>query len=195
MKIAIYGGSFDPPHIGHVAIAKRVSRLVDQVWMMPCYGHMFNKKLRLPKFRLSLCRFAVDDIQSNVVASNFDIENQFSGSTYESLLRLKKAYPQHEFSFVVGQDNADMIEQWKYWIDLIEDFPAIVCQRQQVINEFAWYMKPPHTFVSDWWQSDLSLLSVSSTLIRESLKDGTNYARNHLLPEVYRAAVTSTLYL
>ena len=63
MKIGILGGSFDPPHKGHIIIANRLLKLrqFDQIWLMPCYHHPFNKKLSPSQTRLEMIKFLEND--------------------------------------------------------------------------------------------------------------------------------------
>jgi nicotinate-nucleotide adenylyltransferase len=75
MNIAILGGSFDPPHRGHVIIAKRLLKLTnfDEVWLMPLFSHPFNKNLSHPSKRLEMIMFLES---GNVKVSDIEIRKK-----------------------------------------------------------------------------------------------------------------------
>lgn len=115
MKIALLGGSFDPIHDGHLAIAKTALKKldVDEVWFVVAkdsplkegqrvtFNHRYQmvKNATAPYRRLKAC----------------DIENEREGKSYtiDTLRVLKKRYPMHEFSFMIGDDQAVHFHLWK----------------------------------------------------------------------------------
>lgn len=117
--IALFGGSFNPPHVGHLEIAKRVARRksVDAVWVLPTYRHPFGKKMAPFTDRMSLCRSLFKSIDKVKVK---DWEKKRGGVSYtlDLILFLKKKFPRDQFSWVMGSDDYADREKWK-------DFPAI----------------------------------------------------------------------
>lgn len=188
-KIAIYGGSFDPIHVGHIAVAKEASSYVDEVWMMPCFNHMYDKKMRPAINRLAFARLAIDGL-NKIHVSNFEIKYELTCGTYDTLKLLQQYYPDCEFSLVIGQDNADTIEKWKNSQKLINEFRVIVCSRHEHSTVDKWYLKPPHIYVRD-----LDIPEISSTKIREWLSNGDCLAKAFFpSANVYNAVVASGLY-
>lgn len=128
MNIGILGGSFDPPHKGHVTIANRLLKLkhFDQIWLMPCYQHPFNKKLSSPKKRLEMTKFLEN---TNTKVSDFEIANKSTSYTIETLRSLAKKFPQDKFCWIIGTDQVKDFTKWKEWKKIVDNFKLIVVPR------------------------------------------------------------------
>jgi nicotinate-nucleotide adenylyltransferase len=107
------GGSFNPPHNGHVGIAHYIlSRsLADQVWVIPCADHPYGKKLATYDDRLAMCRLAFRGIPHVTVS---DIESQLPRPSYtvQTIRHLIQDASQ-KFSLIVGSDIAGDLPRWK----------------------------------------------------------------------------------
>ncbi|HSA58183.1 MAG TPA: nicotinate-nicotinamide nucleotide adenylyltransferase [bacterium] len=114
-NIAIFGGTFDPPHAGHYEIARRLARRkgVDQVWIVPVYRHAFGKKSAPFGKRLSACRAFFKGIGPKVKVK--DWERRLGGVSYTvRLLRfLHKRHPDAVFHLAVGSDAYRERRAWK----------------------------------------------------------------------------------
>lgn len=117
--IALFGGSFNPPHIGHLEIAKRVGRRkrVDSVWVLPTYCHPFGKKLAPFTERLEKCRQLFKGIDK-VKVKDWEMKKGGMSYTLDLILFLKKKFPAYQFSWVMGNDDYAERDKWK-------DFSAI----------------------------------------------------------------------
>ena len=186
-KIGILGGAFNPPHNGHLALARLAAKHFDEVWLQPCSNHP-DKYLLDIKQRLAMCQLAVVPYFPKIRASGFEAINRFKGSSYEMLVALRKDEPESKFSFIIGQDNADDIESWRHYDNLISEIPFFVVPRKGCEKkEKTWYMKGHHTHLS--LPEDEAIVEVNSTEIRKQIRsgkeDGThldkmvwNYIRN-----------------
>ena len=58
MKVGIIGGAFNPPTFGHIRMAQVAREYVDEVWLQPCFNHMYGKNMVSPQQRLDMCRLA-----------------------------------------------------------------------------------------------------------------------------------------
>jgi nicotinate (nicotinamide) nucleotide adenylyltransferase len=103
MNITLFGGSFNPPHIGHALIIEEFlsSGLTDELWLLPTYNHAFNKSLAPSNHRLKMCELLIDfltkstDHQSLITGHKLklcpiEIDYKLSGSTFDTLQVLKK---------------------------------------------------------------------------------------------------------
>ena len=119
-SIALFGGSFNPPHIGHYEIARRAARrkTIDEVWIVPVYRHPFGKKMASFADRLRGCRSFFKPLGPKVKVK--DWERRLGGTSYTIRLirHLKKKYPRHKFCLILGADAYRERKEWK-------DFEAI----------------------------------------------------------------------
>ena len=116
-NIALYGGAFDPPHVGHIKLIYALTNasFVDQVWLLPC-GDREDKKLVLPKsVRLKLIRDLFKETPSIKISEDeIDLSRQQGGQihTYDLMGYLMKKYEGKRFHFVVGADVLHTIHTW-----------------------------------------------------------------------------------
>lgn len=190
-SIAVYGGSFDPFHMGHLHIAMQARLFVDKVWIMPCYSHMFNKKMTDALHRVNMCNLSTagsEDIAVNL----FEIQNQISGlGTYEIMKQVRTAFP-NDYSIIIGQDNADTISKWKFSEQLLAEFRFIVFQRDKQPLEDAWYLQRPHWYA---YNVGFSYPHVSSTSIRNAIKVNDSRVTDWVHPDVLTYIKQHKLYI
>ncbi len=149
MRIAILGGSFDPPHNGHVKIAESViSKLkFDQVWLMPCFAHAFGKNLTSAKDRFAMTVLLET---KTIQTSDYEIIKGGISISYETLIDLKELHPHHSFSWIIGSDQIADFPKWEGWQEITHTFGLIIIQRDGKNN----------------------IPNISSTEIREKVKKG-----------------------
>ena len=127
-KIGILGGSFDPIHNGHLAIAESAYRdyNLDEVWLIPA-GHSPNKdeaKMTSAMERAEMVALAIQDIPYFRL-SMYEIEKEGTSFTYLTLSDFKDKYPDTDFYFIMGADSLDYFETWKH--------PEIICEKAVVL--------------------------------------------------------------
>lgn len=127
-KIGIFGGSFDPIHRGHLAIAEAAYREfgLDEVWFIPA-GHSPNKDERgmtSPELRAEMVSLAIEPYPYFKL-SRMEIEASGTSYTYLTLSRLKEQYPENTFYFIMGADSLDYFEDWCH--------PEIICEKAVVL--------------------------------------------------------------
>lgn len=128
--VAVFGGSFDPPHIGHTLVAAYVlaAHPIDRVLVVPCERHPFDKQLAPFAHRLEMCRLAMMDLRRVEVS---DIAGQVGGSgrTLELLEALSAADPEVRWRLVIGSDLMEETSRW-HRFDRIEKLaPPLVVER------------------------------------------------------------------
>lgn len=133
MRIAVFGGTFNPIHNGHVAIARGIieSGLADSVWLMvtPCNPWKQEQSLPDNATRLAMAAAAVRDIPG-IEASDFEFDLLVPQYTASTLKALRKKYPEHEFVLAIGADNWVRFTGWREWEYIIDNFGIIVYPRQ-----------------------------------------------------------------
>jgi nicotinate-nucleotide adenylyltransferase len=198
MKIAVLGGAFNPVTLGHTQVARCVLSAVaglDQVWLMPCYRHMYNKEMVPATHRTAMCRIACSDLEA-VKVSEYEINARIETGTYNVMKSLlsEPGYSRGcEFFLIIGQDNANTFNKWIQY-DLLEKLVSfIVIPRQGIARDPAvdWYLKPPHVYLD----RERPVMEVSSTLVRSLLAENrTEEALKYIHPGVLQYIQRNSLY-
>jgi nicotinate-nucleotide adenylyltransferase len=161
MRIALYGGSFNPPHLGHELTALYVLETadVDELWFIPCFQHAFDKTLEPFEDRLRLCQLAAAALGPRARVS--DIERELGGDsrTLLTLRALQARHPEHGFAVVIGADLAAETASWYGAAELRQAAPFIVVGRAGSAGGGA----------PDGTRSPVEMPNVSSTEIRRAL--------------------------
>lgn len=190
----IFGGSFNPIHMGHTAFAQELvaTGVVDEMWLVvsPRNPLKADDILWDDDLRLRLARVALEDVSGVEVS---DVEFSLPRPSYmvTTLGTLQERYPEREFVLVIGQDNWDCFHSWHRWQEILDNYRVIVIPRNgdgdhvgcdtptalmQVINGKLVPM-PGKT---------VRLIDMSSTWIRSQISENTAYDGQGLHPEVWR---------
>jgi len=157
-RTAIFGGSFNPIHIGHVALAQAVLQQchMDEVWLMvsPQNPLKQGQQLLADDLRLQLARQAVEHI-AGVVASDYEFHLPRPSYTWNTLQHLSHDYPDRQFTLLIGGDNWAHFERWRHWKDILRQYDVVVYPRGQYAGTI-----------------DVPLVNVSSTDIRWRVRQG-----------------------
>lgn len=181
MKIAILGGAFNPPHLGHQLIASQILDFTDadQIWLTPCYQHTFNKNLASVKHRVAMTKTLVNQ---KVKLCLEEIDHKLSGETIELMRLLVQKHPRHEFCFIIGSDNLKHFKKWGQWQKLLLNFPFLVFPRPKFKNDFRQYGLANRQYKLKLISHSLLVTSdISSTNIRKRVKQGLSIT--HLVPQ------------
>ncbi|MDP2306395.1 MAG: nicotinate (nicotinamide) nucleotide adenylyltransferase [Pseudomonadota bacterium] len=173
MRVAIYGGSFNPPHVGHAMVASwiRWTGRADAVWLLPAYHHAFEKVLAPWEARVRMAQALADTLGPWCRVERIEEVLPVPSYTVNTLGVLAARHPQHELQLVVGADVLSQLPQWREVERLLASFPLIVVGRQ------GWPAVEGAPCFPD----------VSSTEIRERVAIGAGFA--HLVPTAVRAIV------
>ena len=131
MRIALYGGSFNPPHVGHLLVTAYVLATadVDEIWLMPAYRHPFGKELAPFVDRVAMCTRLSAIFSHGVSVTSVEAEVPGAGRTVDTLEYLVGRYPQHSFRLVIGSDILDDTPKWKQWDRVQALAPPILVAR------------------------------------------------------------------
>ena len=174
IKVALYGGAFDPITNGHIQTAKFVldtSNEFDEVWILPCFHHMYNKNMAPAEHRLEMCRLA-SETDKRIKVFDYEIKNKFFGETFYLVKRLKEETSLTEiynFSMIIGLDNANTFDSWVNYKELERIMKFVVVPRKGVekIDTVDWYLNPPHIFLN---KEKTGIIEASSTELRKLMK-------------------------
>jgi len=174
MNVGIIGGAFDPVTNGHIELAKFVLLKggFDEIWLMPCYKHMYGKEMASAEHRLEMCNRATKPY-AKITVSSYEIDNKIDLPTYgviSNLLKEKSEFTQHyNFGLVIGLDNANHFEKWVDWERLKDLINFTVVARKGVNRDVAktWYLNGGHSYIAE----DNEIPNTSSSRVRELFKD------------------------
>jgi nicotinate-nucleotide adenylyltransferase len=139
-KIAFYGGSFDPPHNGHLQVAQRLTEVfeLDEFRFVPAFQapHKRSKNITSP-----FCRYAMLALATNTEAkikiSTVELNAPEKPYTFETLGKLKNQLPRAQIFFVMGADSWDEITTWREWETVLTVVNIIVVTRPGYAVEFS----------------------------------------------------------
>ena len=185
--IGLYFGSFNPIHIGHLAIANIIQQKanLDQVWFMVSPQNPLKEADGLLPFvnRYEMTKIALSGA-NNLVAKDLESNLPVPSFTVQTLLYLKKAYPECTFSIIMGGDNLAVIKYWKDYKTILSTYKVLAYQRpgSSIDNEFA----------SGVTVIDAPQMEISSSYIRGMLQKG--YGVKYLMPTgVYEYIIDNNL--
>lgn len=178
-RIALLGGSFNPPHLGHLLLADVVLETcdIDEVWWLPVGGHAFGKDLPPWTIRAGLVERTIAGRPGmRLCAEEASVEGP--SYTVETVERLRARHPDHQFHWVGGADLSEQLPRWHRWQDLAAMVPFILVGRGA--QAAALPDGARGTAV------DIQLPAISSSEVRSRIAAGLGV--QHLLPRaVFRA--------
>lgn len=178
LKVGLYFGSYNPIHIGHLAIANYMVEFtdIDQLWFVVSPQNPFKKKENLlaDYHRLELVTRAINN-DNRFRASNIEFNLPKPSYTIDTLAYLKERHPDYNFSILMGSDNLDNFHKWKNSEIILENYGIIVYPRPG----FELLKIPEHKNISV--ASDAPLMEISSSFIRNAIKEGKDV--RHFMPQ------------
>ncbi|ALC81695.1 MULTISPECIES: nicotinate-nucleotide adenylyltransferase [Bacillus] len=176
-KIGIFGGTFDPPHNGHLLMANEVlHRLcLDEVWFLPNQipPHKQEEKFSDSGHRIEMLKLAIESNPSFKLQL-IEMERPGPSYTYDTMVLLKEKYPDYQFYFIIGADMVEYLPKWHKIDELLEIVQFTGVKR------IGFHMDTPYPvrFV------DVPEFEVSSTMIRDRVDK--NEPINYLISEKVR---------
>jgi nicotinate-nucleotide adenylyltransferase len=173
LRAAIFGGSFNPPHIAHAMASLWVLETcaVDEVWVVPCFRHAFDKQLADFEDRLEMCRLALAPlgprVQISTVERDIDRGDGTPSRTLDTLIALGAQHASARFRLVIGADILRERGKWHRWDEVEKLAPPIVVGRQG-------YVAPPELGAL------VDMPGISSTEVRSRIAGGEPI--DHLVP-------------
>ncbi|MBN2667793.1 MAG: nicotinate-nucleotide adenylyltransferase [Bacteroidales bacterium] len=138
MKIGLFFGSFNPIHIGHLAIANYMVEFsdIDKIWFVVSPQNPFKTKHNLlaEHHRLRLVDIAIED-DLRFKSSNIEFHLPKPSYTIDTLTYLKEKYPNEIFVLIMGEDNLKGLHKWKNYEKIIDDYAIYVYPRDYKTTE------------------------------------------------------------
>lgn len=172
MKVGLYFGTFNPIHIGHLIIANHMAEYsdLDQIWIVvtPHNPHKKKSSLLDDHHRLQMVFLATENYPK-IKPSDIEFKLPQPNYTVLTLAHLQDKYPQHEFSLIMGEDNLNSLHKWKNYEVILQNHHIYVYPRVNDLIIDPEILAHPHIH-----KVDAPIMEISSTFIRESIKEGKN---------------------
>jgi len=181
MITGLYFGSFNPVHIGHLAIANFMVEFseLEQLWFVVSPQNPLKERKSLLKdyHRLEMVHLAVED-DDRFRASDIEFKLPTPSYTIDTLTYLEELNPGREFQLVMGADGLRTFHKWKHAELIVEKYHRLIYPRPGTDIEMASRL-PNATLV------DAPMMEISSSFIRQAIKEGKDV--RHLVPaKAYR---------
>ena len=177
-RIGVFGGTFNPPHLGHLRLAKaaKAQGNLDTVLIMPANipPHKEARNLICSDDRLELCRRTFED--EAFVISDLELRRTGKSYTVDTIHVLKDAYPGDELFLIIGSDMLLSFDRWYRWQEILSLCSLLVLSREDEISPLAL-----RAYANDmlglaegegYQILNLTPMELSSTYIRETCKQG-----------------------
>ncbi len=181
MNIGIFGGSFNPIHIGHCIVANHIlsHSAIDEVWFNVSPQNPLKSAIcpELSAHRLKMVELAIQGC-SGLKLCDVEFELPIPSFTITTLKHLKKKFPNDNFKLIIGSDNWQVFDKWRASEEIINDFGLIVYPRPGYPIEESELTTKNVEFVK------APVIELSSTYIRDCVRNGQDI--KFLLPEAVR---------
>lgn len=195
IAVGLYGGSYNPLHRGHLAVARHAveSGVLSQVWLTVSPENPFKHEAQMAPAadRLAMAELGVRDVGLSDIVKVSDVELSMPRPSYtiDTLRLLAERYPEVDFKVVIGADNVADFHKWKDWERIVSDYGVVVYPRPGYELERIPF---PCVVLEGCPESD-----ASSTEVRRLVRDG-DVCREQLLrlvePSVAEYILSSHLY-
>lgn len=189
MKIGIFGGSFNPPHLMHKKIAEELisQGYVEKVIFVPTGGKYPKAHLIEGKYRYEMLKLMIQN-HSHLEVSDYEIKSTLI-RTFQTLNHFKEKYPNDTIYFICGTDNLKELDTWRNYPYILTNFKLLVIKRNEddIHKILTKYLDYQDNIII----CNLKIDSISSTTIRElfnhkvTSKEIINYLSKEVLQYIY----------
>ncbi len=189
MRIGLFGGSFNPIHNAHIALAKTICKeaKLDEVWFMVSPQNPLKQAGDLlgENERYEMVKLALESEEKVLKASNYEFHLERPSYTWKTLRALKKDFPQHEFSLIIGGDNWVRFPRWAHSEEILANHNIYIYPREDSdINEA---LLPENVHLVH-----TPKINITSTMLRGIVKNGNDISE--YVPEVVAKTIAEKKY-
>lgn len=172
-KIGLLGGTFDPPHLGHLSIAEEVYEQLqlDEIWFIPSAEPPHKERARVStKDRVDMVEVAIEN-NDHFQINTIEIDREGKSFTVDTVATLVGEFPDSSFYFIIGADMVEYLPKWYDIEKLLQHIQFVGVKRPE------YKLKTVYPIIS----LDIPGLDISSTIIRKRIKDGRSI--RYLVPD------------
>lgn len=196
-RLGIFGGTFDPPHIGHLILAAEARDQLNldcTIWVLtPDPPHKHGKEISTIEDRLAMVQMAIED-DTDFNLSRVDIDRPGPHYTLDTVRILKEQYPDHALIYLMGGDSLHDLPQWyepKLFLDALDGIGVMRRPGDDVdisgLMQALPQLEEKLNFVT------APLLEISADQVRRRARENRAY-RYYLLPKIYQFIQENKIY-
>lgn len=187
---AVFGGTFNPFHIGHYEILKCLceQNWIEKVLVLPdkIPPHKVCDYMPLDTDRIEMCKIVCEDFEKAEL-SLIEFEREGKSFTVDTITLLKKRYPNDKFAFVCGGDMIATLDEWHEWENLITQTAFIAFSRNDSA-EFKESVERMRSLGADIRVIDTAITDISSSMLRQTVN------KDFIPPKVYDYIIKRKIY-
>ena len=189
MRIGLFGGSFNPIHNAHIALASTIRKeaRLDEVWFMVSPQNPLKQAQDLldENERYEMVKLALDSQEKVLKASNYEFHLERPSYTWKTLRALKQDFPQHEFSLIIGGDNWVRFPRWAHSEEILANHHIYIYPREDSEIDEATLPENVHLIHTP-------KINITSTMLREMVRNGKDISA--FVPEKVAKAIADNNY-
>ncbi len=179
MRVGIFGGSFNPPHLGHMHLAESVCKALqlDEIWLVPAKTppHKSAAAFASAEDRLAMCRLAAEDYPWMRV-QDYELRQDAVSYSYYTVTHFARTYPDAEFYLIVGGDMLRTFMQWYRWQDILQYTALAGMAREDGEYEALLHCAEELRQYGEIHLVNVESFAISSTKIRDMVQKRQNYS-------------------
>ena len=189
MRVGLFGGSFNPIHNAHIALASTICEQarLDEVWFMVSPQNPLKQAGDLldENERYEMVKLALESEAKILKASNYEFHLERPSYTWKTLRALKLDFPQHEFSLIIGGDNWVRFPRWAHSEEILANHHIYIYPREDSdINEAS---LPQNVHLVH-----TPKINITSTMLRDMIKNGKDITP--FVPDAVAKAIADNNY-
>lgn len=173
MKIGLFGGTFDPIHIGHLIVMENVINTMnlDKIYILPNSNppHKVQNKKTDINIRIKMVKEAISD-NHKIEINDYDYRNNSIHYTYQTIYYFKKTYPDDKFYFIIGEDSFLDIKKRKNYEQILKENLIVFKRYSETNSSLLSEINKIKKYNKNIYLIDNIALDISSTLIRSLVK-------------------------
>ena len=189
MRIGLFGGSFNPIHNAHIALASTICEQarLDEVWFMVSPQNPLKQAQDLldENERYEMVKLALESQEKVLMASNYEFHLERPSYTWKTLRALKQDFPQHEFSLIIGGDNWVRFPRWAHSEEILANHHIYIYPREDSEIDEATLPENVHLIHTP-------KINITSTMLREMVRNGKDISA--FVPEKVAKAIADNNY-
>ena len=189
MQIGLFGGSFNPIHNAHIALASTICEQarLDEVWFMVSPQNPLKQAQDLldENERYEMVKLALESQEKVLMASNYEFHLERPSYTWKTLRALKQDFPQHEFSLIIGGDNWVRFPRWAHNEEILANHHIYIYPREDSEIDEATLPENVHLIHTP-------KINITSTMLREMVRNGKDISA--FVPEKVAKAIADNNY-